>query len=123
MWHCRMMQPTFDTKQIYRELSGKGLFSKEQAEALTDTLRDVITMNAGNLATKADIAELKGDIEILRSEIGVVRVETKNEIDLLRAGIDTLRAEMKIMQQQLTIRLGSLMVVGIGLLVALQQLG
>ena len=91
IWHAIVMQLTFDTKQIYRDLSHGDLFSKKQAEKLTDTLRDVVNINAENLATKADIEQL--------------------------------RAEMEIMQQQLTIRLGGIMVVGIGVIAALQQFG
>ena len=96
------MQLTFDTKQIYRELSGNDLFSKEQAEKLTDTLRDVIAINTANLATKDQMEE---------------------GFKLLRAESEVIRSEIEIMQQKLTIRLGGIMAAGIAVLIALQQLG
>ena len=88
------MQLIFDTKRIYRDLSHDNLFSKEQAEPINGTLRDVVKFNVENLATKDDL---------------------KNEMQ-------QIRAELKIMQQQLTIRLGGIMVVGIGVLAALMQM-
>ena len=102
MWHSETMQLTFDTKQIYRELSGNDLFSKEQAEKLTDTLRDVIAINTANLATKDQMEE---------------------GFKLLRAESEVIRSEIEIMQQKLTIRLGGIMAAGIAVLIALQQLG
>ena len=102
MWHSETMQLTFDTKQIYRELSGNDLFSKEQAEKLTDTLRDVIAINTANLATKEQLEE---------------------GFKLLRVELDVIRSEMEVMQQKLTIRLGGIMAAGIAVLIALQQFG
>lgn len=87
------MLEIFDTQHIYRNLASKGGFTEAQADALTDALRNVVSHNVDNLATKDDISHLENKI----------------------------RSEMKIMQQQLTIRLGGIMVVGIGALAALLQ--
>lgn len=88
-----MMFTLFDTRQAFRDLAAHG-FSEDQADGLTELLQRTLAANVDNLATK-------------------------NDIHLLRSEIDQLRLEMKIMQQQLTIRMGGIMVVGIGVLAAL----
>lgn len=61
------MAATLDTLQIVKRLKEAG-FGDSQAEAITGVVRDLAERDRADLATKADIAMLKGDIE---------RVETK----------------------------------------------
>ena len=78
----------FDTHRFVKRLTDCG-FTEKQAETLAE--EHVALLNA-NLATKADIAAIKADIEALRQE-------TKAGIDALRqetkAGIEALRQETK----------------------------
>jgi hypothetical protein len=53
-------------------------------------------------------AELKADIEMLRAEL-------KAEIEMLRA---ELKAGMEILKRDMTVRLGSMMVVAVGVILA-----
>ena len=99
----------------------------------------------GELATKSELqnvrndllnsmerfrGELKPEIELLRretkAEIELLRQETKADIDLLRqetkADFALLRSEMQTMSNQMTVKLGSMMVVSVGLIVTLQKL-
>ena len=99
----------------------------------------------GELATKSELqnvrndlhnsierfrGELKSEIELLRretkAEIELLRQETKADIDLLRqetkADFALLRSEMQTMSNQMTVKLGSMMVVSVGLIVTLQKL-
>lgn len=99
------MQLTFDTKQIYRDLSSEGLFSKEQADALTNKLRDVVTFNSENLATKDDV---KSSENQLRTEIKSVE--------------EGLKAELKILKRDLMIFTGASVAAGITILGTLLQM-
>ncbi len=99
----------------------------------------------GELATKSELqnvrndlhnsierfrGELKSEIELLRretmAEIELLRQETKADIELLRqetkADFALLRSEMQTMSNQMTVKLGSMMVVSVGLIVTLQKL-
>ena len=61
----RMTDVPFDTMAALRRFEAKG-FSSEQAEAITQTVRDGVT---GGVATRADIAEVRADISELRTEL------------------------------------------------------
>jgi hypothetical protein len=128
----------FDTLKFARKLEASGMApatAAGTAEALTEA------MTGAELATKTDIAgthtaignlriELKGDIEALRtevkSEIGALRTELKTELGTLRTelkGDNTgLRAELKsdieLLRRDLVIKLGSIAIVGVGILLA-----
>ncbi|MCX7814454.1 MAG: DUF1640 domain-containing protein [Tepidimonas ignava] len=80
---------TFDTLKFARRLKEAGMdprLAEEQAEALAEALE----ANLENLATKADIADLRKD--------------------------------MQLMEQRLIIKLGSMMVVAVGVVAALAKL-
>lgn len=55
----------FDTMEAVQRLRGSGM-SEEQAKAVTQTVRDAVT---GGVATKADIAGLKGEIGEIKTEL------------------------------------------------------
>ena len=90
------MTATFDTLEISKRLKSAG-FGDAQAEALTSLLRETRDADLSRLATKDDL------------------LATKNE---LTAGINALRAEMEIMRRDITIRLGGMIVVATGVLLA-----
>ncbi|MEZ6137030.1 MAG: hypothetical protein R3C53_19215 [Pirellulaceae bacterium] len=56
------------------------------------------------------------------SEVQLTNVATKLDMADVRRDLAELR-EMRLMEQRLTMRLGGLMALGIGVLVALQQFG
>lgn len=95
---------TFDTHQFVKSLVASGI-TEPQAEALVAELSAV---QLTNVATKMDIAELKRDIAGLSSQA--------------LQQVSELRSQSQLMEQRLTVRLGGLMALGIGVLVALQQL-
>ena len=61
-----MNAATFDTYAAAKRLRDAG-FDERQAEAAVSMVRDAAGADRGQLATKADVAELKGDIEALRA--------------------------------------------------------
>lgn len=83
------------------------------AEALGDA------MSGADLATKADLAATKADLE---AHIAALRAELKTEIVALRvelkAEIALVRRDMEVLRRDLTIRLGGMIVVAIGVLLA-----
>jgi triphosphoribosyl-dephospho-CoA synthetase len=88
------MSAAFDTLEISKRLKSVG-FDDAQAEAITGVLRDSREADLSKLATKEDVA----------------RVET------------TLSAEMEILRRDLTIRLGGMIVVATGVLLASKFFG
>lgn len=88
----------------------------DKARAVVDAMeRDMGT----TLATKADLQGVKQDIATLRQElkqeITALRQEVTQEIVLIRKDMELLRSSM-------TIRLGSMLFVGFGLLFAALRL-
>jgi hypothetical protein len=135
------MIAALDTLQTAKRLKEAG-FDEAQAEALTGVLRDAREIEQGQLATKADIDRLAEDIERLgadtKADIVRLAAATKGDIEALDAKIDTrierlsaefkaeialLRSEMEILRRDVTIRLGSMIVVATGVLLAAKFFG
>lgn len=55
------MSFSFDTLAYAKRLA-QGGWTKEQAEAIAEATRDALSNGAGNLVTKADLAELKSEL-------------------------------------------------------------
>ena len=98
----------FDTLSYARRLKAAGM-PEAQAEAVAEATRDIVT---SDVATKADIERLetstKADIAAVRAEIAAVRSDLTHEI--------------AAMGLQVTVRLGALIAVGVGILAALIKL-
>src|SRR5262245_52675413 len=117
----------FDTLRLARSLEGAG-FSPQQAGDTAEALAE--GMSGAELATTADIVgvrtELKAEIAALRgelkAEIAALRSELKAEIAAVRAEIAAARSELKadieLLRRDITIRLGSMLVVAVGILLA-----
>ena len=100
-----MMSAAFDTLEISKRLKSAG-FDDAQAEAITGVLRESREADLSRLATKDDLALVKDDLA--------------REIVHLAA---TVRAEMEILRRDLTIRLGGMIVVATGVLLAAKFFG
>ena len=104
---------------------------ERQAEVHLRILHDVIE---SNLATKRDTEELrtklKRDTEELRTklkrDIEELKTELKRDIEELRTelkrDIQEVRRDMKELEQRMTIKLGGVIVVTIGIIVALSNI-
>ena len=103
-----MMAAAFDTLEISKRLKSVG-FDDAQAEAITGVLRDSREADLSKLATKDDIAHVKDDIARVKDDIAHLATE--------------LRAEMEILRRDLTIRLGGMIVVATGVLLAAKFFG
>ena len=95
----------FDTLKLARRLEGAG-FSPRQAGDTAEALAEV--MSGAELATAADLATLRAE---LKAEIASLRAE-------LKAEIAAVRVELELLRRDLTIRLGGMIVVAVGILLA-----
>jgi hypothetical protein len=102
---------SLDTLEIAKRLRSAG-FDDTQAEAITGALRDSRDADLSRLATKEDLAALHTE---LRSEMASLRSELSGEIKMVRP-------EMEILRRDLTIRLGGMIFVLGGFLVAIKFL-
>jgi uncharacterized coiled-coil DUF342 family protein len=125
----------FDTLKLARALRDKAGFSQEHAEAAADAFAEVV---AEQVATKQDVRDVRAEIEALRtemrSEFAAVRAEmraeflgVRAEIGSVRTEITTLRSDMvaafRDVEQRITIRLGGMLVVLAGILLAAKFFG
>lgn len=100
-----MAQVFFDTLKFVKTLESAGVPTL-QAEAFANVVRD--SHEAAEVATKADITEVKRDLEDVRKEISHTRQELESKIDKL--GL------------QLTVKFGGMLVVAVGVLAAIIKL-
>jgi translation elongation factor EF-1alpha len=91
---------TFDTLKYANTLKAAG-FSQMQAEAQAEALSDVLEINLKELATKGDLAALKSDL---------VAMEQRIDAKLIQ------------LEQRMTIKLGTMMVVAVGVAATLVKL-
>ncbi len=99
------MAATLDTLQIVKRLKEAG-FSDPQAEAVTTVLRDVREADFAQLATKSDLEAL--------------RLATKSDLESFQL---TARSDLRDLEQRLTIRFGSMIVIATGILLAAKFFG
>ncbi|MBW4090308.1 MAG: DUF1640 domain-containing protein [Proteobacteria bacterium] len=93
------MAVLFDTLKLSRRLEQAG-FTHDQAVGAAEALSDAIS---GDLATKADIAELRAEIATLgaelRAEIATLGAELRTEIASVRtdlsSGLASVRTELR----------------------------
>ncbi len=100
-----MVSAGFDTLEISKRLKGAG-FDDAQAEAITGVLRESREADLSRLATTDDLARVKDDLAGDIAHLGTA-----------------LRAEMEILRRDLTIRLGGMLVVATGVLLAAKFFG
>jgi chromosome segregation ATPase len=92
----------FDTHQVVKSLKAVG-FTEEQAEAVTQAVRDSQNVELSNLATNADLlgtkAALKADMAEVKAELkadmAAVRAELKADIAEVKAELAEVNAELK----------------------------
>ncbi len=80
--------PAFDTLKATKLLKASG-FEETQAEAVVATVRDAVS---DNVATKADMSELRAE---LKADMGELRAEFKADMGELRAELKADIAELR----------------------------
>jgi hypothetical protein len=88
----------------------------DKARAVVDAMeRDMAT----TIATKADLHLLKQELTAL---IQTSVAELRQETTLIRKDMDLIRKDMELLSTTMTVRLGSMLIVGLGLLFAALKL-
>lgn len=134
-----MAAAPFDTLKLARALRDKAGFSQEHAEAAADALAEAVSEQ---VATKQDIRDVHSEIEALRTEMQAefaaarsemqaeftaVRSAMQAEFAAVRSEISALRRDMvagfRDVEQRMTIRLGGMLVILAGILLAAKIFG
>ena len=98
--------PVLDTHRIVKRLRDAGM-PEPQAETWTDILRETRELDLAELATKADLAVLRGDLAELRRDLKGDVTELRREV---KGDLQLLEQRMTIIEQRLTIKLGGIVV-------------
>ena len=128
----------FDTLKMAQRLEAAG-FTGQQAAGAAEALAEALV--GADLATKADVESLRSDMlaghQAIRAEMlsgdQALRAEMKSDNDLLRSDMKSdnasvrseivlLRRDMEVLRRDMTIRLGSMIVVGFGVFAAIMRL-
>ena len=127
-----MSRFAFDTHAFVKCLTRAGM-DEQQAEALVECQTQLIN---DSLATKQDIEEVKLDIEGVKRDIEKVKLdieevkrdieevkldieEVKLDIQAVKKDIAALKTDMQKMELRLTLRLGSVIIVTMGVFATL----
>ena len=120
-----MATPAFDTHQAVKNLTAAGA-DEPFAEAMVATMAVIVE----NMATKTDVQDLGKDLRQETKDLSKeLRLEMKDhgkDIKALEQRMDIFEQlmieRMDSLKQHLTIRLGGLMVIGVGVLATLDKL-
>ena len=105
------MNAVFDTLKLARRLRDEAGFSPAHAEAAADAFADAV--GGQDLVTKADIREMatKADISQVRSEVAALRSEFKAEIRDMATKADLAEAKADLFKWMVGIALGQAAVI------------
>ena len=110
----------FDTLRMARRLEEAG-FPGPQAAGASEALAEALV--GADLATKGDMAALQIAV---KADVTALRAELKGDIAALRAEVKTdtgaLGAQIELLRRHMTIRLGGMLVVGIGVMATILRL-
>src|SRR6266542_3226109 len=116
-----MAAAPFDTLKLARALRDRAGFSQEHAEAAADALAESL---AEQVSTKQDVKDLGTGLRIETKDLGnELRAEMADFRTEMRAEIAALRAEITAAEQRTIIRLGGMLVVMTGILLAAKFFG
>ena len=95
----------------------------DKARAVVDAMeRDMAT----TIATKADLHLLKQDLHLLKQDLHLLKQELtaliQTSVAELRQETTLIRKDMELLSTTMTVRLGSMLIVGLGLLFAALKL-
>ena len=126
------MAAAFDTLKAATRLREEAGFEERQATVLVELFADRYG-DRENLATRDDVAAVRGEVTMLRDDVTTLRGDLeKTELTLrgdlekndasLRGEIHKLRGEMHKQGQLMTTRLGAAIAAAVAIIVALDKL-
>ncbi|WP_334473750.1 DUF1640 domain-containing protein [Arsenophonus sp. PmNCSU2021_1] len=111
-----MGQVAFDTQEFVETLENAGL-PKDQARAISIAVRK--SHEVADVATKADIVEVKHEIAEVNRNVADIRKDLSAEIADVRKDMENRFDKLGL---QLTVRLGGMLILAIGALTAILKL-
>ena len=124
------MAVTFDTLKAATQLREEAGFSKRQASGLVAFANTILE----NVATKDDVAELRGDMEKmeagLRADMEKMEAGLRADMEKMETGLRgdmgrngaSLLGEMHKLRHQMTVRFGAGIGAAVAIIVALDKL-
>jgi hypothetical protein len=107
-----MGNPTFfDTLQYVKKLREAGV-AENVAEIQAEAFKEVME---NNLASKQDIKDLRQDMLAMKKDL-------THDIEGLSRNIELVKKDLVVVKKDLTIRLGSMMAVGVSILSVLMTI-
>ncbi len=110
-----MKAANFDSLTYANRLKAAGMdggLAEVQASVMTEVIQD----HFHNLSTKQEVQQLSLD---LRKEMNLLGQDLRKEIQLLRLEV---QKDMQLLEQRMVIKLGSLMVLAIGVVATVVKL-
>jgi hypothetical protein len=105
---------------------GTTIATKSDLQLLKQELVATLAGRDETSAIKSDLGVVRSELTVVRSELTVVRNEltlVRNEVvALVRNEVALVRKDMEILSTTMTVRLGSMLIVGLGLLFAALEL-
>jgi len=112
----------FDTHQFIQTLSQSGM-PVAQAEAISNAVRMAYAHGASDLVTKADLAVVKADLAVVQTDLAAVKAALASKAE--KADLAAVKAELehsiKLLEKSMTIRLGSMLFVAVGVMMAFMK--
>ena len=109
----------FDTHKYVKSLVSAGM-PEPQAEIIADKQAELVTEQ---LATKADVTDIRRDMKQMEARLQGEIVTVKRDMKQMETGLKRDMKEMETrLEHRLTLRLGSMMVVAVGVVAALVKL-
>ena len=110
------MAVAFDTLKAATRLREEAGFDEKQATALVQTFAD---RGVENLATREDLAGVRGEITVLRGDLENTELALRGDME---KNVASLRGDMHKLEQRMTMRLGTVIAAGVAIVVALDKL-
>jgi len=104
---------TFDTLKFVKTLEAAGV-PELQAEAFSTAVRE--SHEAADVATKGDIAELRHEMSDLRKDMDIRFVGMDIRFASMDARFAGVNSKLEKLELRMTIKLGSIVIAGIGVL-------
>ena len=138
----------FDTLQYSKRLQQAGV-AAPMADAQAEALAQVLSTGMGGLATRADLEQVslatRADLERVslatRTDLERVSLAARTDLERVEAGLkgdiqalekrlistesqlrSEFRSELRLLEQRMTIKLGSMLVVAVGVMAVIDKL-
>jgi hypothetical protein len=98
--------PTVDTLQAYETLRLQGGLDDKVAKAIVTACTKLLTPSFADLATKADLAEVRTDIVAMKSEIATIKANMATKAELAETKAELIKWMVGLVLAQLVAMLG-----------------